>query len=56
MCITFVCDYACLNHNSLVAPEKMITKGMIIKGVYNIINQVSTWVTHFVRSRFNMYI
>jgi endonuclease V-like protein UPF0215 family len=28
--------------------KKMITKGMIIKGVYSITNQVSTSVTHFV--------
>jgi hypothetical protein len=55
MCVTFVCDYTCLNHNSLVSPKKMITNGMIIKGIYSIINQVSTWVTHCVRSRFNMY-
>jgi hypothetical protein len=28
------CDYTCLNHNSLVSQKKMVTKAMIIKGVY----------------------
>jgi hypothetical protein len=30
-------DYTHLNHNSLVSQEKVVTKGMIIKGVYCII-------------------
>jgi hypothetical protein len=28
------CDYTHLNHNSLVSPKKMVTKGMITKKVY----------------------
>jgi len=28
------CDYTCLNHNSLASQKKVVTKGMIIKGVY----------------------
>jgi hypothetical protein len=27
------CDYTHLNHNLLVSPKKMVTRGMIIKGV-----------------------
>jgi hypothetical protein len=26
-------DYICLNHNSLVSQKKVVTKGVIIKGV-----------------------
>jgi hypothetical protein len=28
------CDYTYLNHNLLMSQKKVITKGMIIKGVY----------------------
>jgi hypothetical protein len=28
------CDYTYLNHNSLMSQKKVITKGVIIKGVY----------------------
>jgi hypothetical protein len=30
------CDYTCLNYSSLVSQEKVVTKGVIIKGVYYI--------------------
>jgi hypothetical protein len=30
------CDYTHLNHNSLVSQKKVVTKGVIIKGVYYI--------------------
>jgi hypothetical protein len=28
------CDNTCLNHNSLVSKKKMVTKAVIIEGVY----------------------
>jgi hypothetical protein len=28
------CDYTCLNYNLLMSQKKMVTKDMIIKGVY----------------------
>jgi hypothetical protein len=28
------CDYMCLNHNSLMSQKKVVTKAVIIKGVY----------------------
>jgi hypothetical protein len=28
------CDYTHLNHNLLVSQKKVVTKGVIIKGVY----------------------
>jgi hypothetical protein len=31
------CDYTYLNHNSLVSKKKVVNKGMIIKGVYYIL-------------------
>jgi hypothetical protein len=27
-------DYRFLNHNSLISPKQVVTKGVIIKGVY----------------------
>jgi hypothetical protein len=44
------CDYACLNHNSLMSQKKkkVITKGMIIKGVYCSLKdmKVQLWGKH----------
>jgi hypothetical protein len=33
------CDYTHLNPNSLVSQQKVVTKGMIIKGVYYNLNK-----------------
>ncbi len=35
------CDYTHLNHNLLVSQKKVITKGVIIKGVYCILNDIN---------------
>jgi hypothetical protein len=29
------CDFTCLNHNLLVSQKKVVTKGMIIKKVFD---------------------
>jgi hypothetical protein len=36
------CDYTHLNRNSLVSQKKVVTKGMIIKGVYCAITNLAT--------------